>query len=170
LFFCPQQQSPWTGPVSRELLVFNSFVRSLSRSLRSLLEATAFNLVLRGDSRRAREDYLDIALSLPFQSDTNTGMGILCKAYCDAVTVLSQSLDREALGNEQGRPIKEQAAGMLDPGEGKGLFANVRGVRAELERGFRFWDVVRAVLPTTHRYTFFFPFPPSQGIAETSML
>jgi hypothetical protein len=146
LFFLRvEQQAPWTGPVSRELLVFNSFVRSLSRSLRSLLEATAFNLVLRGDAQRVREDYLDIALSLPFQSDSNTGMGILCKAYCDAVTVLSQSqsLGREALGGEGGRPVKEQAAGMLDPAEGKGLFANVRGVRAELERGFRFWDVVR---------------------------
>jgi hypothetical protein len=57
------QSQQWTGPLSRELLVFNSFVRSLSRSLRHLFEAVCEHLLLRGDARRAREDFIDIALS-----------------------------------------------------------------------------------------------------------
>lgn len=74
----------WTGPVSRSLLVFNSFLRCLSRSLRALLEATTVNLLLKGDARRSREDYLEITLSLPFSRDTNTGMGVVWKGWCDA--------------------------------------------------------------------------------------
>jgi hypothetical protein len=149
------QQSGWKGPISAELLAFNSFVRALSRSLRTLLEATAFNLLLRGDARRAREDYLEIAISLPFHYDANVGMGVMCKAYCDLIYTLAlkRNLDKDVLGTEQWTQAKEQAAAMLGPGDGEGFFQDVRNVRAELERGFRFWDVVRAIL------TFFFS-PP----------
>lgn len=35
------QPAPWSAPLSRELLVFNSFVRSLTRALRTLLEVRA---------------------------------------------------------------------------------------------------------------------------------
>lgn len=73
------QPQPWAAPLSRELLVFNSFHRALSRSLRTLVEVTALNLLLRGDAARAREDLLDIAMALPFQNETNTGFGILAK-------------------------------------------------------------------------------------------
>jgi hypothetical protein len=63
------QPAPWSAPLSRELLVFNSFVRSLTRALRTLLEVTSLNMLLRNDARRARDDLLDIALSLPFQTE-----------------------------------------------------------------------------------------------------
>jgi hypothetical protein len=75
----PYQAQPWDAPLSRELLAFNSFHRALSRSLRILVEATALNLLLRGDASRGREDLLDIAMALPFQNESNTGFGILAK-------------------------------------------------------------------------------------------
>jgi hypothetical protein len=56
----PQQ---WVGPLSRELLVFNSFVRALGKSLRQLFEATTVHILLSGDARRNRDDFLDIILS-----------------------------------------------------------------------------------------------------------
>ncbi|MBL2080914.1 hypothetical protein ELI62_32055, partial [Klebsiella pneumoniae] len=80
LSYRPQQ---WSGPLSRELLVFNSFVKALSRSLRHLMEAASVHLFLRGDAKRQRDDFVDIALSLPFQSEVNTGLGILAKTYID---------------------------------------------------------------------------------------
>jgi hypothetical protein len=36
-------------------------------------------MLLRGDAKRNRDDLLDIALSLPFQGEVNTGFGILAK-------------------------------------------------------------------------------------------
>ncbi|KAF5359075.1 hypothetical protein D9757_013296 [Collybiopsis confluens] len=83
LNFMPQA---WSAPLSRELLVFNSFVRSLTRALRTLLEVTSLNMLLRSDARRNRDDLLDIALSLPFQTEVNTGFGVLAKVYLDALT------------------------------------------------------------------------------------
>lgn len=57
------QAQQWSGPLSRELLVFNSFVRALSRSLRQLFEAICVHMLLRGEAKRNRDDYVDIALS-----------------------------------------------------------------------------------------------------------
>lgn len=58
--FQPQQ---WAGPLSRELLVFNSFVKALSKSLRQLFEAATIHILLSGDARRNRDDFLDLILS-----------------------------------------------------------------------------------------------------------
>lgn len=142
------QPGAWTGPLSRELLVFNSFLRALSRSLRGLIESIALNLLLRSDARRSREDYLELALSLPFTSDTNTGMGILFKAYGDAVCHLAggvEVLKRAGAGTKGGdeaevqtvSEAKTQTLGLLDD-----VFPNVKNVTAELQRGFRFWHLV----------------------------
>lgn len=138
---------PWTGPLSRELLVFNSLLRVTSRSMRGLLEAIAVNLLLRSDARRSREDYLDIALSLPFQSDTNTGMGILFKAYGDAFSGIAGGHDvviRAGQGTNASEEDKAKVASareetlrVLDE-----FFPNVKNVPAELQRGLRFWQVV----------------------------
>lgn len=116
--------------------------------MRALLEAVALNLLLRSDARRAREDYLDIALSLPFQTDTNTGMGILFKAYGDAVCHMAGGVDvvtRAGKGVEgaseeertQVKEAKEVVCSMLEE-----AFPNVKNVTAELQRGFRFWGMV----------------------------
>jgi hypothetical protein len=143
------QPGPWSGPLSRELLVFNSFLRALSRSLRGLVESVALNLLLRSDARRTREDYLELALSLPFHSDTNTGMGILFKAFGDAVCHLAGGVDvmkRAGAGTKGGsgeeeaavKEAKVQTLGLLDE-----AFPNVKNVTAELQRGLRFWHLVR---------------------------
>lgn len=152
VYFTPPQPGPWTGPLSRELLVFNSFLRVTSRSMRTLLESVAVNLLLRSDARRSREDYLDIALSLPFQSDTNTGMGILFKAFGDAVCHMSGGVDvvtRAGTGTTGAseeevaavKAAKEQTLALLDD-----AFPNIKNVTADLQRGLRFWELVRSTL------------------------
>jgi hypothetical protein len=133
----------WSGPLSRELLTFNSFLKSLSRSLRHLLESVSFHMLLRNDARRTRDDFLDIALSLPFQTDTNTGFGILAKVYLDA-TIMIYSGGEEGKGiregeeaSEEAREAKEQALELCEQ-----EFVGIKNPRAEVERGFRFWDAV----------------------------
>jgi hypothetical protein len=119
--------------------VFNSFVRSLTRALRTLLEVTTLNMLLRGDARRMRDDYLDIALSLPFQSEVNTGFGVLAKVYLDALTHLNGG-QRVRDANADG--VRETKAAALEICDD--TFPGVKSPAAEVERGFRFWDVVRA--------------------------
>ena len=138
--------APWDAPLSRELLVFNSFVRALTRSLRSLSEMVTLAMLLRGEARRVRDDYLDISLSLPFQTDTSTGMGILAKCYLDAIYTLQGGPVRA--GEEQ-RPdvvdAKQSIVEMLVE-----TFENVRDVRLELTRCFRFWSALAAAIERLH--------------------
>jgi hypothetical protein len=128
---------PWSAPLSRELLVFNSFVRSLSRALRTLVEVTTLNMLLRSDARRARDDLLDIALSLPFQGEVNTGFGVLAKVYLDALTHLN---NQQRVRDPNAEGVREAKAMALEICEE--TFPGVRSPRMEVERGFRFWDVV----------------------------
>ena len=132
----PQSQA-WSAPLSRELLVFNSFIRSLSRSLRTLLEVTTLNMLLRGDVRRARDDLLDVTLSLPFQTEVNTGFGILAKVYLDALTHINGG---QRVRDPNGPGIKDAKTMALEICED--TFTGIKYPRAEVERGFRFWDVV----------------------------
>ncbi|GAA5972733.1 hypothetical protein JCM11641_002996 [Rhodosporidiobolus odoratus] len=146
LVFAP---GPWNGPLSRELVVFNSFVRATSRSVRNLIEAIAVNFLLRADAQRSYSDYLGVAFSLPFQFDSNTGMGILFKAYGDTVCHMAGGIEvvaKTAESGEEGasvderetvRQAKEQVLTLLQD-----AFPNVKSVRAELERGFRFWNLM----------------------------
>lgn len=128
---------PWSAPLSRELLVFNSFVRSLTRALRTLLEVTSLNMLLRNDARRARDDFLDITLSLPFQTEVNTGFGVLAKVYLDALTHINNGT-RVRDANAPGVQVaKEMALDLCEE-----TFPGVKSPKLEVERGFRFWDLV----------------------------
>lgn len=113
-------------------------MRALSRSLRTLVELTALNMLLQRHARRAREDLLDIALSLPFQADVNTGFGILGKVYLDALVMMHGGKITSA--DEEG--VQDAKEGALDICEE--TFTGIKSPRQEVERGFRFWDAVRA--------------------------
>ncbi|GAA5907599.1 hypothetical protein JCM6882_004419 [Rhodosporidiobolus microsporus] len=147
LVFTP---GPWDGPLSRELIVFNSFLRATSHSMRTLLEAICVNFLLRADAQRSYSDYLGVAFSLPFQNDTNTGMGVLFKAYGDAMCHVAGGIDAiqktgkpaaeggaSAEEQETVREAKETVLSLLQD-----AFSNVKSVKAELERGFRFWHLI----------------------------
>ncbi|SNX85841.1 related to MKT1 - retroviral protease signature protein [Melanopsichium pennsylvanicum] len=128
----------WTAPLSRELLVFNSFVKATSRAMRNLVEMLSMSLLVRGDARRSRDDYLDISLSLPFQTDVNTGMGIVVKCYLDGLlTFRGGPVTVEQVDDDEVVEAKHGVLHALDE-----TFANVRDVRAELGRSFRFWSAV----------------------------
>lgn len=55
------QSSPWSGPLNRDLLVFNSFVKALNRSYRNLLEMLTLSFFLNGLVQKDRKDYYQIA-------------------------------------------------------------------------------------------------------------
>lgn len=107
--------------------------------MRQLLEAIGVHMVLSGDARRNRDDYLDLITSLPFQSDVNTGFGILAKTYLDAALFhLGEPITAENANSEAAMAAKKEALNFID-----NSFSSVRTPRQEIERGFRFWDTVR---------------------------
>jgi hypothetical protein len=112
-------------------------VRSLTRALRTLLEVTSLNMLVRRDARQSREDLLDINLSLPFQSEVNTGFGVLAKVYLDALTHIN---NRQRVRDPNAEGVKEAKAMALEICEE--TFSGVKNPKQEVERGFRFWDVV----------------------------
>jgi hypothetical protein len=101
---------------------------------------TSLNMLLRNDARRGRDDFLDIALSLPFQTEVNTGFGVLAKVYLDALTHINNGTrvrDPHAPGVSV---AKEMALDLCEE-----TFPGVKNPKSEVERGFRFWDVVSVV-------------------------
>ncbi|KAN0061277.1 hypothetical protein ACQY0O_006123 [Thecaphora frezii] len=139
--FKPQQ---WTAPLSRELLVFNSFLKATGRAMRNLVEMIAMSMLLRGDARRSRDDYLDISLSLPFQHDTNSGLGIVVKCYLDALlTFHGGPVKEDEVEEEAVKEAKSSVVEMLVE-----TFENVKDIRYELARGFRFWDSLMVAVET----------------------
>ncbi|CAE6464140.1 unnamed protein product [Rhizoctonia solani] len=138
---------PWSGPLSRELLVFNSFLRSLSKALRTLVETVALNMLLQQQARRPREDLLEIAVSLPFQQEVNTGYGILAKVYLDALVAINggpvKSRDDEGV-----QEAKDGAMELVEE-----TFTGVKYPRHEVERGFRFWDAALGTIRTLSQDT-----------------
>ncbi|CAH7686379.1 temperature dependent protein affecting M2 dsRNA replication-domain-containing protein [Phakopsora pachyrhizi] len=131
----------WQGPLSRDLLTFNSFLRALSKSMRLLVESIVLSMVLRNDTRRSREDGMEVSLSLPFQTESNTGMGILFKGYADAVVCTKAELEGEENSEEMLNELKADILAGAQEG-----FPMVRDVKGELNRGFRFWDAVMKVV------------------------
>lgn len=97
-------------------------------------------MLLRNDARRGRDDFLDIALSLPFQTEVNTGFGVLAKVYLDALTHINNGT-RVRDPNAPGVNVaKEMALDLCEE-----TFPGVKNPKSEVERGFRFWDVVSVV-------------------------
>lgn len=95
-------------------------------------------MLLRNDARRARDDFLDITLSLPFQTEVNTGFGVLAKVYLDALTHINNGT-RVRDPNAPGVKVaKEMALDLCEE-----TFPGVKYPKLEVERGFRFWDLVR---------------------------
>ena len=131
-------------------------MRSLTRALRTLLEVTSLNILVRRDARQSREDLLDINLSLPFQSEVNTGFGVLAKVYLDALTHINNG-QRVRDPNAEG--VKEAKAMAIEICEE--TFAGVKGPKLEVERGFRFWDIVSRQFPFLERGQ---PFTPCSAL------
>jgi hypothetical protein len=53
----------YTGPLSRNLLAFNSFSRALTRELRNFTEMTLVNMLMAGDvEREGRNDWAELGL------------------------------------------------------------------------------------------------------------
>ncbi|KAK9432702.1 temperature dependent protein affecting M2 dsRNA replication-domain-containing protein [Lipomyces doorenjongii] len=125
----------FSGPLSRNLLSFNSFVAKYTQIARTLIESTICSLLANSDADRLAEDnagWAKLGVSLPFTSGPNSGLGIAMKTYLD-----------ELCGKPEPTSDVERVKMKT---ELKKLFAHALDVVGDVERGFRLWDtVVQAV-------------------------
>ncbi|KAI8994545.1 temperature dependent protein affecting M2 dsRNA replication [Pilobolus umbonatus] len=120
------KSAQWSGPLNRDLLSFNSFVKALNRSYRNLCEMLTLSFFLNGLVKKERTDYFDIAESLPYSFDNNVALGLVCKFYLEMVV-------------EGNSPL--QALQLTEK-----TFPVCKSVKKDLENGFRFWsNLVEAV-------------------------
>jgi hypothetical protein len=112
-----------------------------------------------------------LTIGLPFQSDCNTGFGIVFSYYLnvtlynyrespkDTTPKSPDSVDSETNAitdsNKDSDTVKQAKEDALKAVEV--TFESVKGARQEVERGFRFWDAVRllfySTLPQLYSYT-----------------
>ncbi|CEG64051.1 hypothetical protein RMATCC62417_01095 [Rhizopus microsporus] len=122
----------WSGPLNRDLLVFNSFVKALNRSYRNLCEMLTLSFFLNGLVVKDREDYFEINDSLPYMADVNVALGLVCKHYLERI-VEGQS------------PVEALAST-------EKAFPTCVSVKEDLETGFQFWtrllEAVRVLFKT----------------------
>lgn len=118
----------YTGPLSRNLLGFNSFIRTLTRSLRNMVEMVLASLLMNGDVERDREDLTELGLKLPFIDEVSAGLGIAVKTYLDELSNESDPTSEEAKQRQ-----KEKLPRM---------FAQAVDIVADVSLAFKVWDAM----------------------------
>lgn len=127
----------WNAPVSRELLAFNAFARAMTRALRSLAETIASHMLLSGTAKvRETETLRRVAGSLPFQAESNTGLGMIVKCYVEGLMAYLGTYAQLADPEE----LEDASMTLITMIENN--FQEIREVRHELARGFRFWSAL----------------------------
>ncbi|KAI9139373.1 temperature dependent protein affecting M2 dsRNA replication [Paraphysoderma sedebokerense] len=142
------------GPVNRDLLCFNSIVKALQRTLRNLFEMLALNMCLNDEVKKDRDDYLKIALSLPFHKDATTALGVIAKSYLEALADSTVNVSSPTSPTHPTAEDKENSSSNGDRAKSKeevmkmleAKFDFVKDVREDLNRGLTFWNqLVHAV-------------------------
>ncbi|KAI0122841.1 XPG domain-containing protein [Xylariales sp. AK1849] len=77
------QANGYTGPLSKNFLCFRSLSSSIRGANRDVVEAIVASMLLFAESKKERDDYLDIGQRLPFLMDTDVALGIAVKTWLD---------------------------------------------------------------------------------------
>ncbi|KAF9547070.1 hypothetical protein EC957_008919 [Mortierella hygrophila] len=125
----------WAGPLSRDLLAFNSITKVLTRGLRHLSEAVLLEMLLGNECQKDTLDFTELAASMPFAYEPSTVLGILVKEYLEILT-LNANANNNKLDKDQAIQQVEEHIGATS------LSSLANTVKEELQRGFAFWEVV----------------------------
>ncbi|KAF9108378.1 hypothetical protein BGX29_000631 [Mortierella sp. GBA35] len=126
---------PWAGPLSRDLLAFNSVNKALTRGLRHLSEAVLLEMLLGNECQKDTLDFTELAAAMPFAYEPSTVLGILVKEYLETL-----SLNALANNNKLDKDLAIQQVEEHIGATSLSSLANT--VKEELQRGFAFWEVV----------------------------
>ncbi|KAL2676952.1 hypothetical protein Neosp_010719 [[Neocosmospora] mangrovei] len=73
----------YTGPLNKSLLAFRALSSTVREANRDLVESIVASMFLYGQSKRDRDDQLEISHSLPFLSEPDIGLGIAVRTFFD---------------------------------------------------------------------------------------
>ncbi|KAG0254453.1 hypothetical protein BG011_005778 [Mortierella polycephala] len=124
----------WAGPLSRDLLAFNSINKVLTRNLRHLGEALLLEMLLVNECQKEALDFTELATHLPFAHEPSTVQGILVKEYLETLTL--NAANNNTLNKDQAVQQVEEHIGATS------LSSLTHSVKEELQRGFVFWSIV----------------------------
>ncbi|CAO3649485.1 unnamed protein product [Cunninghamella echinulata] len=113
------KNTPWSGPIHRDILVFNGFVRALTRSYRNLSEMLTLSFFLNDLVKKERNDYHDIIISLPYLNDTNVALGIVANHYL-----------KQVLENDTAKALSSTESS----------FPTCSNLKSDLQKGVTFWN------------------------------
>ncbi|KAI9301224.1 temperature dependent protein affecting M2 dsRNA replication [Cunninghamella echinulata] len=113
------KHTPWSGPIHRDILVFNGFVRALTRSYRNLSEMLTLSFFLNDLVKKERNDYHDIIVSLPYLNDTNVALGIVANHYL-----------KQVLENDTTKALSSTESS----------FPTCSNLKSDLQKGVTFWN------------------------------
>lgn len=120
-------------------MAFNSLGKLLTRNLRHLSEALILEMLLANECKKETLEYSELATQLPFAYEPSTVLGILIKEYLETLTLNAGNNNSNSFNNSS----KDQAVQRVEEHIGvTSLTSLEEGVKAELQRGFAFWNVV----------------------------
>ncbi|KAM5374860.1 hypothetical protein ACJZ2D_006204 [Fusarium nematophilum] len=73
----------YTGPLNKSLLTFRSLSSTIREADRDLIEAIVASMFLYAQSKRERDDQLEISQRLPFLNEPDIGLGIAVRTFFD---------------------------------------------------------------------------------------
>ncbi|KAL8914238.1 MAG: hypothetical protein Q9171_001109 [Xanthocarpia ochracea] len=115
------------GPLSRHLLAYHSMVSAVQASMRDMLEMCLVTMFLEGGVNREREDWMEIALTLPLFDEDSCALGVIMLHYLDELFVredpTSEATREEITARSQGWVIYSD-------------------FKASQQLAFRLWDAV----------------------------
>ncbi|KAL9606814.1 MAG: hypothetical protein Q9179_000022 [Wetmoreana sp. 5 TL-2023] len=121
------QSRGYSGPLSRHMLAYHSMISAVQASVRDLVEMSAVTMFLEGYVDRERDDWMDIALTLPFYDEDSCALGVLMLHYFDEL------LTREDPTSEYTKEeIKAHGRRWVVNGDFK----------ASQEQAYKLWDAV----------------------------
>ncbi|KAL8768917.1 MAG: hypothetical protein Q9209_004972 [Squamulea sp. 1 TL-2023] len=81
------QPRGYSGPLSRHLLAYHSMISAVQATLRDMLEMCMVTMFLEGAVKREREDWMEIALTLPLFDEDSCALGVIMLHYLDELFV-----------------------------------------------------------------------------------
>jgi len=125
-------QAEYKGPVSRNLLSFNSFVKKINQALCNLSEAALVSMLLNNDATRFdRKDWYQISTWMPFAQDVDVSLAVVLKVYFEELADRGVDAKQDVFEN------------VVAP-----QFQTTTALHADLQRVWKLWDVLVEGLTT----------------------
>ncbi|KAL0943782.1 uncharacterized protein CTRU02_201669 [Colletotrichum truncatum] len=129
------ESNGYTGPLNKNLLLFRSLSTAVREADRDLIEAIVASMFLYAQSKRDRDDYLEINTTLPFLHSPDIALGIAVKTLMD-----------ELPAGES----KEKRQTRIDDFPGK-FFPYATNFKDDVQLAFAFFDAIHKGVQTLNK-------------------